>query len=104
MYGLLTPPLHVCARLLDRSEVWGRLAERSLLRYRAIELEAGLQFYSECGFLSLIDDKVDNLVNTFIESSNICCQYKDPEKLDHAMDTLQESGYSCEKVQADRLR
>ena len=62
-------------RLLDRSEVWGRLAEQSLLRYRAIEQEAGIKFYSECGFLSLIDDKVDNLVilhfQTFVASTKI---------------------------------
>ena len=61
--------------MLDRSEVWGRLAERSLLRYRAIEQEAGIKFYSECGFLSLIDDKVDNLVilhfQTFVASTKI---------------------------------
>ena len=46
------------SRLLDKSDCWRNLAEKSLLRYEMIEYESGIKFYNECGFLSLIDEKV----------------------------------------------
>ena len=48
------------SRLLDKSDCWRNLAEKSLLRYEMIEYESGIKFYNECGFLSLIDDKVSS--------------------------------------------
>ena len=38
-------------RTLDRHEVWGRLAKRSIARYGAIEAAGGIRFHEPCGFL-----------------------------------------------------
>ena len=60
--GLSRDKLHLIiinmSRLLDKSDCWRNLAERSLMRYELIEDESGIKFYNECGFLSLIDEKV----------------------------------------------
>ena len=45
-------------RLIDKSNCWRILAEKSLLRYKEIEDESGVNFYKEVGFLTLIDEKV----------------------------------------------
>ena len=66
---------------MDKSDCWGELAERSLLRYREIEEANGLAFYQEVGFLSLIDDK-----------------YQDTEKLHQASEKLHSLGYKCEDI------
>ena len=58
--------------MLDKSDCWRELAERSILRYREIEEASGVNFYHEVGFLSLIDD-----------------QYKDTEKLQRALAKLE---------------
>ena len=68
-------------RLLDKSDCWRELAERSVLRYRQIEEDSGIAFYREVGFLSLIDD-----------------QYKDTDKLGQALERLSSSGYKYEDV------
>ena len=68
-------------RLIDKSDCWRELAERSLLRYRQIEEDSGVQFYHEVGFLSLIDDK-----------------YKDTEKLQQALEKLNSLGYKYEDI------
>ena len=67
--------------MLDKSDCWRELAERSILRYRQIEEASGVSFYQEVGFLSLIDDK-----------------YKDTEKLQKALEKLQSSGYRYEEI------
>ena len=67
--------------MLDKSDCWRELAERSILRYRQIEEASGVSFYQEVGFLSLIDDK-----------------YKDTEKLRIALEKLQSSGYRYEEI------
>ena len=66
---------------MDKSDCWGELAERSLLRYREIEEASGVAFYQEVGFLSLIDDK-----------------YQDTEKLRQASEKLHSLGYKCEDI------
>lgn len=38
-------------RTIDRDPVWARLANRSIARYRAIEKETGIDFFSEAGAL-----------------------------------------------------
>lgn len=38
-------------RTLDKDEVWGRLAKRSIARYGHIEAASGLRFHGPCGFL-----------------------------------------------------
>ena len=38
-------------RSLDKDPVWGRLAQRSIARYRALETASGIRFYEPCGFL-----------------------------------------------------
>ena len=45
------------------SDCWRILAEKSLIRYEMIEYESGIKFYNECGFLSLIDEKVSNYID-----------------------------------------
>ena len=67
--------------MLDKSDCWRELAERSVLRYRQIEEDSGIAFYREVGFLSLIDD-----------------QYKDTDKLGQALERLSSSGYKYEDV------
>ena len=62
------------SRLFDGSDVWINLAEKSLLRYEMIEYESGIKFYNECGFLSLIDEKVSiyrlvNRISFFLSKS-----------------------------------
>jgi len=74
-------------RLLDNSFCWRKLAEESLLRYKDIENESNICFYEEVGYLSLIDEKYENF-----------------EKLQEAVEVLQKSGYSCEKVDSQALR
>ena len=49
-------------RLLDNSFCWRKLAEESLLRYKDIENESNICFYEEVGYLSLIDEKVKNII------------------------------------------
>ena len=71
----------VVRRLIDKSDCWRELAERSLLRYREIEEASGVNFYHEVGFLSLIDD-----------------QYKDTEKLQQALEKLNSLGYKYEDI------
>ena len=68
-------------RLIDKSDCWRELAERSLLRFRQIEEASGTKFYHEVGFLSLIDDK-----------------YKDTEKLQQALEKLNSLGYKYEDI------
>ena len=68
-------------RLIDKSDCWRELAERSLLRYRQIEEASGVDFYHEVGFLSLLDD-----------------QYKDTEKLQQALEKLASLGYKYQDV------
>ena len=67
--------------MLDKSDCWRELAERSILRYREIEEASGVNFYHEVGFLSLIDD-----------------QYKDTEKLQRALAKLESLGYKYEEI------
>ena len=38
-------------RALDKDEVWGRLAKRSMARYGHIEAASGIRFHEPCGFL-----------------------------------------------------
>lgn len=38
-------------RSLDKDEVWGRLAQRSIARYEALEAASGIRFHEPCGFL-----------------------------------------------------
>ncbi len=40
-------------RSLDKDAVWGRLAQRSIARYRSIEAASGIRFYEPRGFLHL---------------------------------------------------
>jgi len=86
LYGAWSDEARI-TRLLDKSDCWRNLAEKSLLRYELIEDESGIKFYNECGFLSLIDE-----------------QYEDQENLDRAMAILLESGYKCLKTEARQLR
>ena len=94
------------SRLFDGSDVWINLAEKSLLRYEMIEYESGIKFYNECGFLSLIDEKVSiyRLVNriSFFYQNHL--QYEDEDSLDRAKDILLDSGYKCLKTEAGQLR
>ena len=67
--------------MLDKSDCWRELAERNLLRYRQIEEDSGIAFYTEVGFLSLIDD-----------------QYKNTDQLEQALEKLTRSGYKYEEI------
>eukprot|EP00092_Neocalanus_flemingeri_P024620 GFUD01026703.1.p1 GENE.GFUD01026703.1~~GFUD01026703.1.p1 ORF type:complete len:407 (+),score=122.84 GFUD01026703.1:198-1418(+) len=67
--------------ILDESENWRLLAEKSIARYRDIEEKSGIKFYSEVGFVTLVDDK-----------------YAEKEELEEASRTVINSGYQCDRV------
>ena len=68
-------------RVLDRNDAWRLLAEKSIARYRDIEERAGIPFYEEVGFLSLVDDNI-----------------KDKTGLENAVKSIRQLGYQCDLV------
>src|SRR5690554_7711858 len=55
-------------RRLDTSPVWGRLAVDSVDRYRALERESGIAFYTESGCLAVIegdDERAQSQLSAF---------------------------------------
>ena len=58
-------------RLFDRNKHWKELAKKSVGRYREIEQRSGVKFYSEVGFLSLVDNKFPQLDSFNQEAKNL---------------------------------
>jgi len=69
------------ADMLDEPENWRILSEKSILRYRDIERQSGVNFYKEVGFVTLVDGK-----------------YEDKEELEASAIKLRYSGYRCDQV------
>jgi len=60
-------------RTIDRDRVWAKLANRSIARYRAIERESGIDFYSEVGALIAAPSRSGaRYITAVIEAAESC--------------------------------
>lgn len=57
-------------RILDRDLIWGRLAERSLARYDAIEEASGIHFHEEVGMLAASVSGTDDFVDAYARTGD----------------------------------
>ncbi|XP_023321376.1 uncharacterized protein LOC111696079 isoform X2 [Eurytemora carolleeae] len=73
-------------RVFDISQTWRNLAKFSIERYREIERESGISFFSEVGYLTVVRRDYNNM-----------------EKFQETAEILREEGYRCEYLEEKDL-
>lgn len=74
-------------RVFDFSATWRKLATTSIERYRSIEQQSGIKFFSEVGYLTVVRSDYQNM-DKFHETAQI----------------LHQDGYKCELMDVHRLK